>query len=439
MSPRPDGNNVTTQEIAAEVLALAEREGISLKTALSKLVSGLDYKVRGSIHAYVFETVKRLNAIDHMLSLCLRISLNELEPFTRNLLRIATYEMKYKGVHPALATDSAVRIAKKRGKAVRLMNAVLRCVENVEIDYTKMDEIKKLSLKYFHPEWFVRYTVDLLGKKEAIELMKANLQPQRIYVRVNELKASIEGVTRYLEEKGVTVEETFMDEVLAVTSYSKHPAALEGHREGKYVLQDLASCFVSHVINPSPDDIVLDLAAAPGMKTSHMAMLMENRGRIIAIDNSPERLERMRAKMKTLGVENVEYILGDGCRVVAKADKALVDAPCSSTGSYAIHPNVKWTFDENKFRATLSVQRKMLKNALTNAEEVVYATCSLMFEENELNVLRTGAKVVRIKTPFGRGIARFRNWKFGEWGKVVRSYPHLHKTAGFFIAKLRRV
>ncbi len=433
MSARPDGGNVVTQEIAADVLVLVESENVSLKTALSRKARGLEYKVRGSVHAYVFETVKRLNAIDYFLSKVLAKSLDELDPFVRNLLRIAVYEMKYKGVHPALATDSAVRIAKRRGKAVRLVNAVLRNVEKVEIDFNALSETEALALKYFHPEWFVRYTIELLGREQAVELMKANLRQQPVYIRVNELKSSVESVRRYLELNGVEVEETFLDEVFRVKSYERHPASLEWHSEGKYVLQDLASCFVSHVLNPSPDDKILDLAAAPGMKTSHLAMLMENRGKIIAVDNSEERLSRMKAKMKALGVKNVEFVLGDGCRVSAEADKALVDAPCSSTGSYWTHPNVKWSFNEEKFRATLKVQRKMLRNALRNACEVVYATCSIMFEENEMNVI---GRVLNVKSPFARGIAEFRGVKFKDWRKVVRSYPHLHNTAGFFIAKL---
>ncbi len=437
MSTRPDGGNVVTQEIAAEVLAIAESENVSVKTALNRIARNYDYKIRGSIHAYVFETIKRLNAIDYFLNKTLKVDFRELDPFIRNLLRISVYEMKYKGVHPALATDSAVKIAKKKGKAVKLVNAVLRNVERIDIDFNSMSDVEALSLKYFHPKWYVEYVVELLGRDDAIKLLKANLKQQPIYVRVNELKASIESVRRYLESGGVVLKETFLDEVFFVESYSKHPASFDWHKEGKYVMQDLASCFVSHALAPEPDDVVLDLAAAPGMKTSHMAMLMGNRGKIIAVDNSNERLERMKHKLKILGVKNVEFKLGDGCRIKAEADKALVDAPCSSTGSYQIHPNIKWTFNEKKFRSTLTVQKKMLRNALENTQEVVYATCSIMFEENERNVLKVG-KILKLKSPFSKGIKEFRGIKFRDWDKVVRSYPHLHNTAGFFVAKLSK-
>jgi 16S rRNA (cytosine967-C5)-methyltransferase len=430
---------IPTQKIAAEVLSIVEEEGISAKSALSRF-SGLNHKVRGSVHAYVFETLKRLNAIDFILSKCLYRSIEEIDPFIRNLMRIGIYEMKYKGVHPALATDSAVRIARNFGrKYANLVNAVLRSAEDYSLEskFKQMGEIERLSLSLFHPEWFVSYAIDLLGFDEAVELMKANLRPQIVYVRVNELKSSVEGVARYLEQNGVEIEETFLDEVFKVRTYEKHPATLEWHSKGYYVIQDIASCFVAHALKPEPGDVILDLAAAPGIKTSHIAALMQNEGKIVAVDSSKERVDKMRHKLKILGVENVECMVGDGCRVKYNADKALVDAPCSSTGSYHIHPNVKWSFDERKFQSTIKVQRKMLGNALMNAQEVVYATCSITFEENEENVKKLlEAKVLHLDSPFSKGIREFRGKTFGEWDRVVRSYPHLHDCSGFFVAKL---
>jgi 16S rRNA (cytosine967-C5)-methyltransferase len=436
MSARSDGRDVIpTQEIAAKVLLLVEKEGISVKTAIARFAGRYDYKIRGSVHAYSIETLKRLNAIDYFLKNSAP-KFDSLNLFVKNLLRVAVYEMKYKNVHPALATDSAVRIVKKRdSKFASLVNAILRKVEDMEIESN--DSVESVALTLFHPEWFVSYTYELLGENEAKKLMEANLIAPPPYIRVNELKSSVESVVRYLEENEVVLSPTFIDEVFRVEGYEKHPASLEWHSKGKYVIQDLASCFVSCALNPSPDDTVVDLAAAPGMKTSHIAMLMGNEGKIIAVDNSPERIRRMRSKLRQLGVRNVEIRLGDGCNFNFVADKALVDAPCSSTGSYATQPNVKWTFDWRKFRATLSVQRKMLRNAVRSAHEVVYATCSIMFEENEANVGSIGAEVVRLDTPFSRGIREFRGKKFDSWDKVVRSFPHLHNCSGFFIAKLK--
>ncbi|MCS7121778.1 MAG: RsmB/NOP family class I SAM-dependent RNA methyltransferase [Archaeoglobaceae archaeon] len=428
MSTRSDGV-VVSQDLAARILEIVEKEKVSIKSALSRFK--LNQEIRSSVYAYSMETLKRLNAIDHVLKLsCPKFE--KIDPYIKNVMRIAVYEMKYKGVHPALATDSAVRLAKKF-KMEKLVNAVLRKAENVEIK--SEDKIKNLSLEYFHPEWFIKYALDLLGD-EALELMRANNEVLPTYVRVNELKSSVESVRRYLEEKKVQLRETFLDEVFEVLSYEKHPAALEWHSEGKYVIQDLVSCYVSVVLDPKPGETILDLAAAPGIKTSHIAALMQNEGKILALDISKERVEKMKTKLKILGVKNVEVKVADGCNFKFEAEKALVDAPCSSTGSISDYPNVKWSFDKRKFESTLKIQKKLLDNALKNACEVIYSTCSIMVEENEMQV--KGKKIVKIDSPFSRGVEKFRGFVFEDWDKVLRSYPHRHRTSGFFIAKMKR-
>ncbi len=447
---------IYTQEVAAEVLKIVDETLLSEKEALKKRLSGmnLDYKIRASIHAYVFETEKRKNVIDHIISRCLKgKKIEELDPLFRNLLRVGVYEMHFKGVHPALATDSIVRIVKRRfgEKLASLANAVLRKAELVDLEkeldkLKRRDKVRYLALKYYHPEWFVEYAIELLGEDEAVKLMIANNEKQAVYIRVNELKASVEEVRRYLEQNNVEVEETPLPDVFKVVSYERAPASLDWHAEGKFVIQDLASAFVAHVLKPQPDEVILDLASAPGLKASHIAMLMENRGRIIAVDNSEDRLRRMKSKMRVLGVKNIEYKLADGTKFYVRGvDKVLVDPPCSSTGSFRNYPCVKWRFDERKYRETIKVQRSMIKNAFRNLNEggiLVYSTCSITFDENEENVLFASQffKVEDVEPVIGvRGIRRFGSREFPFWDKVVRTFPHLHDCVGFFISKLKKV
>ena len=439
---------IYTQELVAEVLKIIEERKLSEKEAIKICLNEIDdNSIWNSVHAYVFEIEKRLNLIDFILSSVFR-DFHKSNLLFKNLLRVGVYEMHFKGVHPALATDSIVRIVKERFnlKFASLANAVLRRAE--KFDYIgklkKMSKIRRISLEYWHPEWFVKYTLDLLGE-DALKLMEANNERQRIYVRVNELKASIEGVRRYLEEFA-ELEETPLEEVFKIVRYERHPSVLEWHKEGKYVIQDLASCYVAHVLNPQPDEIILDLASAPGLKASHIASMMENRGIIIAVDNSAERLERMKAKMKQLGVKNIVYRLKDGCKIrVGDVDRVLIDPPCSSTGSFRNYPCIKWRFNEELYYKTIKVQRKMLKNAFKNLKSggiAVYSTCSITFDENEENVMFASEffKVEEVKPLIGvRGIRNFRGKVFPFWDKVVRTFPHLHDCTGFFISKLKRV
>ncbi len=430
-----------SQEIAAEILLELEEELISAKEAMKHFK--LDPEVRGSVHAYVMETLKRLNVIDFVIERCLENkSLRELNPLLRNLLRIGIYEMFYKNVHPALATDSAVKIAKRRmGKgAAALVNAVMRSAEKLDLgkEKKKLSYIDRIALETFHPSWYVELAIKLLGK-EAFELMKANME-NSVYVRVNEIKSSIESVRRYLE-KFCEVEETILPYVFKVKG--KHPSTLDWHEEGKYVVQDLASAVAAHSLLAKPGEFVVDLAAAPGIKTSQLAMAMENRGKIIAIDNSPQRLERMKAKMKQLGVKIVECRLGDGATFdPGKADRILLDPPCSTTGAVRNYPCVKWRFDRKKYLATISLQKKMLKNALKIGEIILYSTCSITFDENEGNLVPFEKNVRKLK-PFkgfdswkSCGIKECGGVKFKKYREVARLWPHVHDCCGFFIALL---
>lgn len=445
MLARADGGDVVpTQKLAAEVLQIVEESTLSAKEALRRYFLGknVDYRIRGSVHAYVFEVLKRRNAIDFILQKALGFrNLSSINPFIRNLLRVGVYEMHFKGVHPALATDSAVRIAREfGGKSAGFVNAILRNAEKVDLRM-ELEELKHVSvrrylaLRYFHPEWYVRLAEKTVP--DFVSLLEANLK-QTIYIRANTLRKSPENVRKMLEKQGVVLEETPLYEVFRVLDYERPPAILEGY-DRDFVIQDLASCLVTHALSPEPGETVVDLAAAPGSKTSHIAAMMENRGTIVAVDNSRDRVERMKARLRRLGVKNVEIRVADGVRFRHEADKVLVDAPCSSTGSVRNYPSVKWRYSPRKFQALLKLQRAMLRNSARIADEVVYSTCSITFEENEGNLMKLESmfKVENLDLGIGvSGIKKYKGKEFREADRVVRLYPHIHDTAGFFISRL---
>ncbi|WP_456365458.1 RsmB/NOP family class I SAM-dependent RNA methyltransferase, partial [Thermococcus sp.] len=226
-----------------------------------------------------------------------------------------------------------------------------------------------------------------------------------------------------------------------VLEYKTPVTRLDWYKEGKFVIQDLASAYVAHVLNPEPGERVLDLAAAPGSKTFHAAALMEDKGEIVAVDYSYDRLMRMKEKMKLLGIKNVRLVHADGqnFRDKEKFDKIILDAPCSSSGTYRQFPEVKWRFDGEKIKRIISVQRNMLRNAYENLRdggEMTYSTCSIRVDEDEENALfavnRVGLELIPYDFSWGAG-------GFLEVGdKVFRAWTHKHDCNSFFIAKLER-
>ncbi|MFA4662899.1 RsmB/NOP family class I SAM-dependent RNA methyltransferase [Pyrococcus kukulkanii] len=444
---------VTLHEIVADALMLVEEKELSSKHALERIfrkVEGKDReKARGIAHAYVFEIEKWRAKIDFIINSVLKGSrIEDLDLYLANLLRIGVFEMKFKGVNPAIATDSVVRVVKEKFDLTRakFVNAILREVEkfNVERALKKLkekDRMEWLSVRFSHPRWYVEYIVDLLGYDEAVRLLLSNLRPQRYYVRVNTLKADVDKVKRYLEENGVRVSYTPVDDVLKVLEYETPITRLEWYKKGYFVIQDLASAYVAHVLSPEPGERVLDLAAAPGSKTFHAAALMENRGEIVAVDYSYDRLMKMKERMKRLGVKNVKLVHADGQSFIDRErfDKVILDAPCSSSGTYRQFPEVKWRFDEGKIKRVISVQRNMLLNAYRNLRdggEMTYSTCSVRVDENEENVifaLGKGFELVEYEYSWGdKGFL-----DIGD--NVFRAWTQKHDCNSFFIAKLARI
>lgn len=444
---------ITLHELIADILTLIEERELSSKNALERVfkrVSGKDReKARGLAHAYVFEIEKWRKKIDFIANSVLKgTKIGDLDLYLANLLRIGIFEMKFKGINPAIATDSVVRVVKEKydlNKA-KFVNAILREAEKFNLDKAlkklkERDRIEYLSVKFSHPRWYVEYVIDLLGYENAIRLLLSNNRPQRYYVRVNPLKTDIDTLAEYLEEHNVRVAKTPVEDVLKILEYETPITRLDWYKEGYFVIQDLASAYVAHVLAPEKGERVLDLAAAPGSKTFHTAHLMENSGEIVAVDYSLERLRKMEAKMKLLGVKNVKLVHADGMKFKDKEkfDKIILDAPCSSSGTYRQFPEVKWRFDEEKIKKVIQVQKAMIRNAYRNLKkegEMTYSTCSIRIDENEENIKYAINKVgfELVDYPFSWGEKGFT--EIGD--KVFRSFTHLHDCNSFFIAKLKK-
>ena len=212
---------------------------------------------------------------------------------------------------------------------------------------------------------------------------------------------------------------------------------LESFKEGLFYAQSLPSMVVARVLEPREGEVIIDMAAAPGGKTSHMAQLMENRGEIIAIDKSSNRLKKMEDELKRLGVKNVRPIRMDARKLPElgiEADKILLDAPCTALG---IRPKLWETRTPREIEATARYQRAFIRAAIKTLRKggvLVYSTCTLSYEENEANVRFMIEKGLKLEE---QGIF------IGSHGididGVQRFYPNRHLTQGFFIARLRKV
>lgn len=291
--------------------------------------------------------------------------------------------------------------------------------------------------RYSVPRWFYERLHELMGS-DVGKLMES-LTTRVWWLRVNTFKASVEQVTRELESEGVEVEVSkdyyYM---LRILRTPKPVRLLRVVREFKAIPQDIASAAVVEALKPEPGDRILDACAAPGIKTSLIAMLAEGKVKIKAIDISGRRMMVMRKLMRKLGVpeDTIEYQVADS-RVVKLEehyDKALVDAPCSNTGAIAKDPALRITLKPGKVEYYSRIQRGILANVLKYASRVTYATCSLLPEEGE-EIVESLLDRVRLEKPgiptCAEGYGRYR-----VSGYVCRLYPHIHGSEGFFVANI---
>ena len=289
-----------------------------------------------------------------------------------------------------------------------------------------------------YQDWFVKKLQKLLGIEEAQELLQA-MNSRVWWLRINVLRAPAKQVLKELREEGVNyvIDEHF-PYMVKVLDTPKPIRLLSPVKEFKAIPQDKASAAVVESLKPQEGDLILDMAFAPGMKTSLIQMLTENKARIIAVDVSYRRALLGRELLKKLGVDlgRVQVLSADSrfFRSQRRFDKVLLDAPCSNSGAISKDPGLKITLKEGKLLYYSEIQKQLLQKAIKLGDEVVYSTCSLMPEEGELVVSGIIDRVRFERTlPWSSvGYEVIPNYR-----EVMRLFPHKHLSEGFFIAKIR--
>jgi 16S rRNA (cytosine967-C5)-methyltransferase len=304
-------------------------------------------------------------------------------------------------------------------------------------------DAEQIALKTFQPTWFVVYCFRVLGRNETVKFLEGNIYPPPTFIRLNTLRASQEEIVSKLEAEGVKLLKIKPLKHTYKVVESKQPlTSLISYREGMLYVQDKASCFVSEIANPQPHTTILDVCAAPGAKTTHLAQLMKNQGTIYSIDYSTRRIRTWKTETQRMNVTIAEPVLADArskLPVNVDADVVVLDPPCTSTGSFGRQPSGKWRLTANSYEAMAQIQWFMINTVAENVKpqgSLIYTTDSIMVEENELIIERflkwhPEFHLTKILPEYGlpglRGLTRCR-----------RFYPNLHESNSTFIAKLQK-
>ncbi|MFN3422621.1 MAG: RsmB/NOP family class I SAM-dependent RNA methyltransferase [Armatimonadota bacterium] len=277
-------------------------------------------------------------------------------------------------------------------------------------------------------------------------------RPQPVTIRVNRLKTTPEQVAERLKRQGFEVKPLSWNEwILQVEGENSVAKTLE-HWLGWFYIQEASASTAVMALDPQPNEIVLDMCASPGGKTTQMAELMGNTGLIVANDTTPKRLRALLANLSRMGVVNTVVTQWDGRNypdLGLAFDKVLVDAPCSAEGRARENPDLRQGADINFVRSISGTQKGLLRRALELVKPggiVVYSTCTFAPEENEAVVAYALQKVpcellpIDLPVPHSPGLTEWQGRNYGEEMKrCVRIYPHHLDSGGMFIAKLKRL
>jgi tRNA (cytosine40_48-C5)-methyltransferase len=326
------------------------------------------------------------------------------------------------------------------------LNGRITILGILTIIFSKSPQSANLSAKYGYDEWlvsrFLEYVPDVVGF-----LSKMEISPTQ-YIRANTLKTHAANLVKRLQLKGFELKTTVIPEVFAVTKAPFATGATTEYLLGHYYIQDLSSCIAVEALDVAPGQTVLDVAAAPGGKTTFMAQRMNNSGIVIAFEPNARRARSMLFNLARCGVYNTSVFKTDAVRAglfEMKFERVLLDAPCSCEGVIAKDPTRKTSHTPEDVDQCSRVQEKMIESAVRAVKPggiLVYSTCSFAPEENELVIERLLQNYHNITVEpmnYGSsGLVRFGDMVFGDQlNNARRFYPHLHDTTGFFIAKLR--
>lgn len=381
----------------------------------------------------VYGTVKTAVTLDWKLQKYLSRSIEKVDAKVLTVLRLGMYQIFFMDRVPeSAAVNESVEIAKKISiGASKFVNGVLRNVLRSP-DKSKIpegDDAESIALKTFHPTWLVRLFAEEFGLETAKKICAADNVEPPLCLRVNFLKTSREKVLEELKNKNLQVEES---KIAAEGIICRSHGALDKLKilkRGFCQVQDESSMFAAHFLNPAENDFVIDCCAAPGGKSTHIAELMHNRGKIIACDIHAHKIEHIRQNAKRLGVKIIEPVLLDarniGEKYFEQADKILIDAPCSGLGVIRRKADLRLKKNFVDIEKLPALQFEILKGAakaLKVGGILVYSTCTILRRENEDVV--------------NKFLAENKNFELLETKNFL---PHIDKTDGFFCAKLTKM
>lgn len=437
------------RQIALKIINDVNANGAYANIALAREINRhkLSDQDRRFTTELVYGTVKAGATLDWIISHYSSRPLNKMAPVIRDILRLGIYQLFFMTRVPASAAcNQAVELAKKYGHAgtVKFVNAVLRnaarAPEKAAYPDQQENPVLYLSLKYFHPLWLVDRWAGRLGLEATEALCAVNNTTPPLSIRANTIKNSRTELAATLTEEGVVFR--LSEKTPEGLVCSEYPAlgSLQSLQNGLFQVQDESSMLVAHVLDPKPGEFIVDACGAPGGKATHIAALMQNKGRILSTDLYEHKLALTRENAERLGIDIIETQALDaallGGLYPLQADRVLVDAPCSGLGVLRRKPDSRWRKSEHNLKDLPVLQQAILNSAADCVRPggvLVYSTCTTEPEENQDIIAGFLARRPEFSLQMTGEYLPVRQQQ-----EMIQLWPHIDGADGFFIARLKR-
>lgn len=458
---------MNARKVALECLLTLSHSSASIASVVDSAFGryAIDGRERRLVNGLVYGVIRWRKQLDWVLDQFINPRFR-LDARHRNILRLGAFQLLHLNGIPAHAAifetvqlaTSHLRKSSGGRKTAGFINAVLRSVQRkgTTVTYPSLDvnPTEHIACSLSYPTWLVKRWLQTRGVEWTLAFCRASNQTAPLAFRVNTLLTQREEVRQSLEMKGLPA---------SVSKIAPDGIALENrtittfdtageltlkdilNRNDIYV-QDESAMLVAHLLSPADAGFIVDICAAPGGKTTHLAHLMRNTGKIIAVDASVKKIALLEKNCRRLDAHNVETRVMDATKAdlafIKTADAVLIDAPCSGFGTLRRHPDIRWNKTSKQVRGLSEIQYNLLKNAAPHIKPggiLVYSTCSIEPMENEVVIQRfledfpmyTIENAQRFLPNVPPSVITSQGF--------IQTFPHEHGVDGAFAARLRRI
>ena len=433
------------REIALKTLYKIDKDeaysNIALDENIKENKNKLDDRDTGFISEIVYGVTSWKLTIDEIIKKYSKLKLKKISPWILNILRMGIYQIVFLDKVPkSAAVNESVNLAKRYGHkgSSNFVNAILRKVEKKDYEafFEIENPIERISKTTSMPVWMIEELLKENDIEKVEEICKASNIKPKVAIRINRLKTNKQELENLLKERDIVFKEGKLEDFL-ILEKTKNIEQLDLFKQGYFTVQDEGAGLIAKVVDPKPNELVLDACSSPGGKTTYMAELMENKGEIIAWDLHPHRVQLVEENAKRLNIHIIKTECQDAMvykkEYTEKFDKILLDVPCLGIGVLKRKPDIKWKRKPEDIEEITQIQQKILETCskyLKAKGQMVYSTCSIFREENDKVIEKFLEKNQNFE------YTKIKMSKIETMDKI-QLYQN-EETDGFFICKLQK-